>query len=924
MIENDIEIVTLADSKLQFFSPPSNGSQTKNFIPLTPNLIRNPLDSSNPERTNFIFSSKVEYLGIGGFSKVYRYRGDIENKAVKKIIADPKYYSKSLTAVESIKREVYGMKKIKCENSLKVYAVYQNNSQNIFFILMELCDGNIEKYIRDRGYPLNIDELFILLTQLNKAFHLLDTNNIIHRDIKPSNILYKEDKNKNAQKYKIKRLFGGNKLVFKLGDYGVCLPLYKENFSKSQFMGTLDFMAPEIYKMKTEKEHPTYTKKIDLFSLGQTILCLMGYIKKAEPLTKEMIEELKNKCNLFNGKKKEKILADLIFNHLLVLDPQKRDDWKQYLKHPFFDQENFSYNFFENENKSYVGKNLDRIKKKIITKNIYKNDANKNNNNNLDKYSKKSLDINKIAMKKKQGLDKNEERKNRDINIEKDNKKLNVIKKNHTNTALTLVKKSYLKSPNINNKSPKNTNGNLGIKNINNIKSDFILRKNNYYKRKENKISLLDNNTVDNKKKGNKSIKENSNCNIIVNKSNKNLLNTRNKIIKITNLDSKNNNTNKVNKFSLTAGSSKAIQNNRYSNDKLNRVSKVNKNSSPFYTKNFDIEKKKTFDYQKIRNLLANNKTYDNNYVMSYRNSNNDISIKHRNEMLADNNRRASYMNGKIKIINLYDTVKNYNNNNLRKITSSYYSNMTNINFDSIRNRYKIFNFLQKHRDRHSGDISNNSMSQDKSIKKQKSDMINSKYANMNNNNIKKSNTTKFINYNNNTKIYNSNYNCNSNYNNRIINKSINLSEIESPHKYTNNTIHNINQNKNIKEIIKINKPKFICLGELKGKKPKCICGCEDNFDNFKFNHSPDFKFYQIEKQKSYNNFNINNTNNIMNHNRSTINDKKEKYNNFNQNEKGKNNYYKNIKSLESKESLKRKKNTEIYYSKYSTTNHNI
>ena len=44
MSEKDIEIVTLADSKLQIFSPPSNISQTKNFIPLTPNIIRNPMD----------------------------------------------------------------------------------------------------------------------------------------------------------------------------------------------------------------------------------------------------------------------------------------------------------------------------------------------------------------------------------------------------------------------------------------------------------------------------------------------------------------------------------------------------------------------------------------------------------------------------------------------------------------------------------------------------------------------------------------------------------------------------------------------------------------------------------------------------------------------------------------------------------------
>ena len=335
---------------------------------------------------------------------------------------------------------------------------------------MELCDGNIEKYIKDRGYPLNIDELLILLIQLNKAFHLLDANNIIHRDIKPSNILYKEEKDKKVQKYKIKRLFGGSKLIFKLGDYGVCLPLYKESFSKSQFMGTLDFMAPEIYNMKTEKEHPTYTKKIDLFSLGQTILCLMGFIKKAEPLTEEMVKDLKKKCNLCNGKKKEKLLDDLIFNHLLIFEPEKRDGWKEYLKHPFFDQENLSYNYFGNENKSYVDKNVDRIKKRIITRNImdtYKNDAAKNNNiSNIDKYSKKSLDISKITMKKKQGPAKNEERKN---NVDKGIKKPNIINKTNTKTVLTLKKKSYLKNININDKSPKNPHVNLGIKNNNKI-----------------------------------------------------------------------------------------------------------------------------------------------------------------------------------------------------------------------------------------------------------------------------------------------------------------------------------------------------------------------------------------------------------------------------------------------------------------------
>ena len=366
--EKDIDIVTLPDNKLQIFLPPSSIGPSPNFdMPHTPNLSLNVNDIHEPDRTNFTFTSKLEYLGSGGFSKVYKYRGDLENKAVKKIVADPKYYSKSLTAEDSIKREVFGMAKVNCENSLKVYGVYQNNAKDNFYILMELCDGNVEKYIEERGHPLNIYETLILLFQLNKAFYLLDINNIIHRDIKPSNILYKKDKSIDPHNKRInKKLFDGRKLIFKLGDYGVCVPLYDKKFSKSQFMGTLDFMAPEIYEMKCEKEHPTYTKKIDLFSLGQSILCLMGFIKKATALTTTMVDELKKNCTLFNGNRKEKLLADLIFNYLLVFEVEKRADWKAYFNHPVFEDDNI-FNRYENKTKNKSqGENTIRIEKRLI------------------------------------------------------------------------------------------------------------------------------------------------------------------------------------------------------------------------------------------------------------------------------------------------------------------------------------------------------------------------------------------------------------------------------------------------------------------------------------------------------------------------------------------------------------------------------
>jgi len=474
--EKDIEIITLQDSNLKIFSPPSNISKARCNYPVSPDKKNN---QKNKERGNFYFSSKDEYLGVGGFSKVYKFRGDLENKAVKKVMVDPLYYSKSLTAVDSIKREIYGMIKINCENSLKVYGVFQNKLQNTFFILMEQCQGNIEKYIKDRGSYLNVYEVIILLSQLNKAFHLLDINNIIHRDVKPSNILYKEEKVFN--RIYNKKIFGGKNLIFKLGDYGVCLPLYENSFSKSQFMGTIHYMAPEIYKMRTEKEHPIYTKKIDLFSLGQSILCMMGFIKYASPLNEEKIKEIKNICTLFDGNEKEKLLADLIFNHLLICNPDKRDNWEEYLNHPLFKQ-NYNYDYYSRN------KSQDKMNRK---ENIEKIDL-KRNNKSHKKYKIKYIDDNSNEILDNHGINKNIincqilDLKENKIILNKNNSSLDMSLKNKD---INLKKSSLF----IENKKRSNSTKNKKSKISDNIQFDLkiinIYKKKTYdYKNKNIKI----------------------------------------------------------------------------------------------------------------------------------------------------------------------------------------------------------------------------------------------------------------------------------------------------------------------------------------------------------------------------------------------------------------------------------------------------
>ena len=330
-VEQDVKITTLPDKELdRDYAPPVVPEKKKEDQ--EKNIKR--------ARNNTCISMVNEFLGVGGFSKVFRFKKE-KDKAVKKIILDPLIYSKKLTIIDSVKREVFGMVKCACKHTIRFYDVFQNKKEDCFFILMELCEGNLEHLIKRLGRHLKTLEIKEILIQLNEVFYKLYINNIIHRDIKPTNILFSEDKNIKSIN---KDLFDGLNLVFKLTDFGVCLPLYNEQYSISQFMGTLDFMAPEIYDKRASIELPMYTTKIDLFSLGESILNLMGFIKKPKPIDYNRCYELKNENPLFNGNYDDQLLADLIFNNLLVPDPDYRANWQLYFLHPFFDTNTDSNN----------------------------------------------------------------------------------------------------------------------------------------------------------------------------------------------------------------------------------------------------------------------------------------------------------------------------------------------------------------------------------------------------------------------------------------------------------------------------------------------------------------------------------------------------------------------------------------------------
>ena len=102
------------------------------------------------------------------------------------------------------------------------------DTNDFFYIVMELCICNLEECIKMREKGLSINEIKQVLLQINNTLKLMLKQNLIHRDLKPSNILISLNKIDNC--------------LFKLSDYG----LSKEMYNTMSYAGTPLTIAPEF------------------------------------------------------------------------------------------------------------------------------------------------------------------------------------------------------------------------------------------------------------------------------------------------------------------------------------------------------------------------------------------------------------------------------------------------------------------------------------------------------------------------------------------------------------------------------------------------------------------------------------------------------------------------------------------------------
>ena len=263
-------------------------------------------------------------IGKGSFGEVFKVKDKEHNeiKALKIIELDPEYNEEQEIedGIKSIINELDSMKICSNENrniySVRYYEYFRYENQ--FVIIMELCDNNLQKIMKERNKAFEPEDIYKIMNQLNETFKIMVKNKIVHRDLKLENILikYTDEEKKD--------------FIVKLTDYGVSKQITKTKLCKSH-VGTGLTMAPEVLEGKE-----IYDNKCDLWSIGVIIYQLAfneyPYKGVTEPALLNNIKNLGQK--LF--KKSNNNNLDNLIRSLLVYNPKERIEWNNYFSHPFF------------------------------------------------------------------------------------------------------------------------------------------------------------------------------------------------------------------------------------------------------------------------------------------------------------------------------------------------------------------------------------------------------------------------------------------------------------------------------------------------------------------------------------------------------------------------------------------------------------
>lgn len=135
------------------------------------------------------------------------------------------------------------------------------NPSKLPILCMEYCaGGNLRQYLNLPESCNGLREIQVrqILNDMRNALQFLHSNKITHRDVKPENIvIHLLDNTANIDN----GMQGKKKVIYKLIDLGYAKEIDSNSVCAS-FVGTLQYLAPEIFYSKT------YSNSVDFWSFG--------------------------------------------------------------------------------------------------------------------------------------------------------------------------------------------------------------------------------------------------------------------------------------------------------------------------------------------------------------------------------------------------------------------------------------------------------------------------------------------------------------------------------------------------------------------------------------------------------------------------------------------------------------------------------
>ncbi|GAB6020418.1 Eukaryotic translation initiation factor 2-alpha kinase [Chamberlinius hualienensis] len=211
-------------------------------------------------RTGVSSSMEIQEVSMESVSE----QGEVDNKVLSKLsVSAEKPKGKFWDASASTTTSYSDQSVVSCTQ--------QNGPKLFLYIQMELCNSNLDQYLRKRNDQLSdcqvdkltkIDEAYCecIMQQILKGVKFIHSKGLIHRDLKPSNIFLDE-----SQK------------IVKIGDFGLARSIIDdqqesngpltpfENYVPDHYtaeIGTGTYAAPEQLKSSN------YGQKADMYSVG--------------------------------------------------------------------------------------------------------------------------------------------------------------------------------------------------------------------------------------------------------------------------------------------------------------------------------------------------------------------------------------------------------------------------------------------------------------------------------------------------------------------------------------------------------------------------------------------------------------------------------------------------------------------------------